>query len=169
MKGLDAYKVLGIPPTATKDEVRAAYRALARRWHPDRFMPGPERDWANEKMARINAAYRMCLNRLKNARGAVLDEDGQLAAARKLIDDGHYAAARRMLMGCNTRCAEWNYLFGLALAALRETDKAAIYLTVAVHQDPKSAAYARALREVRREQDSRLGPLLGLLNRARMG
>ncbi len=166
---MDAYKLLDIPPTATKDEIRSAYRALARRWHPDRFMVGPERDWANNRMAEINAAYRTCLNRLKDARGAVRDEDARLAEVRQMIDDGRFADARRMLMGCSTRCAEWNYLFGLALAAMRETDKAAIYLGVAAHQNPASAVYARALREVRRQQASRLRPLQELIARARMG
>jgi hypothetical protein len=61
---LNGYEVLNIPANATRDEIRAAYRELARRWHPDRFLPGPERDWANEKMADINAAYRLCLNGL---------------------------------------------------------------------------------------------------------
>ena len=48
---MNGYEVLNIPATASLDEIRAAYRNLARRWHPDRFMAGPERDWANEKMA----------------------------------------------------------------------------------------------------------------------
>ena len=59
---MNGYEVLNIPATASLDEIRAAYRNLARRWHPDRFMPGPERDWANEKMAAINAAYRACID-----------------------------------------------------------------------------------------------------------
>ena len=40
---MNAYEVLNIAPNATRDEIRAAYRELARRWHPDRFMAGPER------------------------------------------------------------------------------------------------------------------------------
>ena len=60
---MNGYEVLKIPVTATRDDIRAAYRALARRWHPDRFAEGPERDWANEKMAEINAAYQACIRR----------------------------------------------------------------------------------------------------------
>ena len=59
---MNEYEILNIKQTATPEEIRAAYRDLARRWHPDRFMAGPERDWANEKMAQINAAYRSCLD-----------------------------------------------------------------------------------------------------------
>ena len=162
---MDAFKVLDIPPTATKDEIRAAYRTLARRWHPDRFLPGPERDWANEKMAEINAAYRACLNHLKDRPAPREDEDDGLAAVRQLIDDGRYTDARRVLMGLSTRCAEWNYLFGAVLLKLSEFDKALIYLSVAAHQNPQSAKYARALKEARRMESTHR--LTALFNRRR--
>ena len=136
-----------MPPTATREEIRRAYRSLARRWHPDRFMAGPERDWANEKMADINAAYRLCLDGLRDARTAAASDSEGLAQVRKLIDDGLYTTARKKLMGLNTRCAEWNYLFGWLLMQSSELDKALIYLSVAAHQNPESAKYARALRE----------------------
>jgi molecular chaperone DnaJ len=47
------YRTLGVPPDATTEEIRAAYRALARRHHPDR---SPHDAGA---MARINEAYRV--------------------------------------------------------------------------------------------------------------
>ena len=53
-------------------------------------------------------------------------------------------------MGCSTRCAEWNYLFGALLMQTRETEKAIMYLSVAAHQRPDSAKYARALAEARK-------------------
>jgi hypothetical protein len=49
----DPFALLGLTPDASSDELTAAYRAAAKRWHPDR-RPGPE---AAEQMARINAAY----------------------------------------------------------------------------------------------------------------
>jgi len=145
---LNAYEVLNIPATATREEIRAAYRKLARRWHPDRFMVGPERDWANEKMAVINAAYRECLDGTA-ARSANAGDHERLAQVQKLIDDGKYDSARQMLMGFTTRCAEWNYLFGAVLLRLCETEKALIYLSVAAHQNPSSAKYAKALDEAK--------------------
>ena len=144
---MNGYEVLNIPKTATRDEIRTAYRDLARRWHPDRFMPGPERDWANERMATINAAYRLCLNGLSDARLAVDSEGEALRRVQALIDSGEYQSARRLLMGFDTRCAEWNYLFGAVLLNLCETEKALIYLSVAAHQAPKCAKYAQALEE----------------------
>lgn len=158
---MNAYKLLNLPPTATKAEIRAAYRALARRWHPDRFMEGPERDWANEKMAEINAAYRACLNRTVSDADAESDAR-TLKRIEELIDGGQYPLARRMLMSIATRCAEWNYLFGAMLMKTRDTRKALIYLSVATHQQPENAKYARAFADAQRiEQGSRgLGALL---------
>ena len=152
---MNGYEVLNIPVTATREEIRTAYRDLARRWHPDRFLPGPERDWANERMAKINAAYRLCLDGLKDARLAVDNEDEALRQVQALIDDGKYQSARKLLMGFDTRCAEWNYLFGYVLMNLSETDKALIYLSVAAHQKPKCVKYARALEDAQRQRATR--------------
>ncbi len=144
---MDAFQVLGIPVTSDREQIRAAYRALARRWHPDRFMAGPERDWANDKMAEINAAYRECLDGLKRVSKPAETENAALAQVQSLIDSGNYLSARKMLMGISTRCSEWNYLFGAVLLRLAETEKALIYLSVAAHQNPDCLKYIRALNE----------------------
>ena len=170
---MNAYEVLKIPATATKDEIRAAYRDMARRWHPDRFMPGPERDWANEKMAAINAAYRACLNGAHGAgaaRSASVTADGEgeaLRCVQTLIDEGRYISAREMLMRFDTRCAEWTYLFGAVLLAQNDTEKARIYLSVAAHQDPECVKYALALKEA--ERRGGVNRLTGLFARMRHG
>ena len=164
MNPLNAYEVLNLPPSATKDEVRTAYRKLARRWHPDRFLEGPERDWANEKMAEINAAYRACLDD-KAGRGDAEADARALRRIEELIDGGQYPLARRMLMDIATRCAEWNYLFGALQMKLNDTRKALIYLSVAAHQQPENAKYARAFADAQREQ--RRSGLSSLLKRVR--
>ena len=53
----DPYKILGVSPTATDDEVKAAYRALARKYHPDKYRDSDLAEMAGEKMKEINAAY----------------------------------------------------------------------------------------------------------------
>lgn len=163
---MNAYHVLQLPETATFAEVRAAYRALARRWHPDRFAEGPERDWANEKMAEINAAYQACI-RCAPRRAAAVDEGGELRRIEELIAGGQYLNARRLLMSVATRCAEWNYLFGAILLKMNETRKALIYLSVAAHQQPENAKYLRALRDAESVQHGVRTGLLDRLRRAR--
>ena len=53
----DPYKVLGVSPNATDDEVKDAYRRLARKYHPDNYVNNPLSDLATEKMKEINEAY----------------------------------------------------------------------------------------------------------------
>lgn len=55
----DPYKVLGLQQGASEDEVKSAYRRLAKKYHPD-LNPGNEE--AAKKMNEINAAY----DRIKN-------------------------------------------------------------------------------------------------------
>lgn len=55
---MDAHAVLGLPHGATKEQVKARYRELVRRWHPDKNKdPG-----APAKMQEINRAYEMLIN-----------------------------------------------------------------------------------------------------------
>jgi hypothetical protein len=55
---IDPYQVLGVARNASTEEVRRAYRSLARRHHPDRD-PGP---WAADRFRLINEAYRMLVD-----------------------------------------------------------------------------------------------------------
>ena len=55
MSEIDHYAVLGVSPAAEDVVIRAAYRALAQRYHPDKW--GGDLKVANERMAEINAAF----------------------------------------------------------------------------------------------------------------
>lgn len=65
----DPYQVLGVPSTATDEEVKKAYRNLAKKYHPDNYHDDPLADLAQEKMKEINEAY---------------EEDPEPAQARRL-------------------------------------------------------------------------------------
>ena len=54
---MDPYKVLGVSPSASEDEIKRAYRDLARKYHPDNYINNPLADLAKEKMQEINDAY----------------------------------------------------------------------------------------------------------------
>ena len=59
----DPYKVLGVSPDASDEEIKRAYRRLAKQYHPD-LNPGDE--VAAKKMQQINAAYDQSKNPEKN-------------------------------------------------------------------------------------------------------
>ncbi len=53
----DPYSVLGITPEATDEEVKQAYRTLARKYHPDNYQDNPSGRSGRGKMKEINEAY----------------------------------------------------------------------------------------------------------------
>jgi molecular chaperone DnaJ len=122
----DPYKVLGVSPSASDDEIQKAYRKLVKKYHPD-VNPGDEN--AERKMREINAAY----DQIRNIRegkatggysGAGQNAGGgyyggfswedmfggfggfnqnyqeattELTAARNYINSGHYREAMNVL------------------------------------------------------------------------
>ena len=56
VKFRDYYEVLGVPRTAKPEDIKRAYRELARKHHPD-LHPAPERAQAAERFKEINEAY----------------------------------------------------------------------------------------------------------------
>lgn len=58
---LDPYSVLGLSRTASEDEVKKAYRALSRKYHPDANVNNPNRDKAEEKFKEIQQAYQQIM------------------------------------------------------------------------------------------------------------
>ena len=65
----DPYKVLGVSPSATDEEIKDAYRKLAKKYHPDQYGDSPLSELAGEKMKEINEAYDTIVSQRKN-RGA---------------------------------------------------------------------------------------------------
>lgn len=62
-----ACRVLGVAATSTREQIRAAYRKMASRYHPDRLAQSGarEQELASDRMARVNEAYRLlCRNPL---------------------------------------------------------------------------------------------------------
>mgnify|MGYP003268313395 FL=1 len=58
---MDPYKVLGVTPQTSDDDVKRAYRELARKYHPDNYVNNPLADLAETRMKEINEAYDLSL------------------------------------------------------------------------------------------------------------
>ena len=66
---MDPYKVLGVTPQTSDDDVKRAYRELARKYHPDNYVNNPLADLAETRMKEINEAYDMIMNERRNPAG----------------------------------------------------------------------------------------------------
>lgn len=72
----DYYDTLGLKRNATEKEIKAAYRRLARKWHPD-LRPAHEKDEAAEQFKRVNEAYEVLKDTEKRARYDELGKNWQ--------------------------------------------------------------------------------------------
>lgn len=158
----DPFSELDVRPGAAPCEIRAAYRAQARKWHPDKFPEGPERAEAEARMIRLNRAYEEAMGRAPSraAQSAPASAtptpdagDDLLRDVRSLMAMGQLDHARRALMRAQGRGAEWNYLFGAILMRRGEYEKAAVYFGVSTRMSPDCPQYRAALRSAEALRD----------------
>ena len=74
---MDPYKVLGVTPQTSDDDVKRAYRELARKYHPDNYVNNPLADLAEARMKEINEAYDTIMSERSGKTGAGAGSTGQ--------------------------------------------------------------------------------------------
>lgn len=153
MKMMDPYKVLGVSPNATDQQVKEAYRELAKKYHPDAYADNPLADLASEKMKEINEAYDTIMNMRRlgynqgNRYGSSNSGASQFADIRRLINENRTVEAEELLDGIppQSRDAEWHFLKGSIQYKKGYLDSAYTYFSTACRMNPTNAEYAAAL------------------------
>lgn len=165
----DPYKVLGVGRDASDEEIKRAYRALAKKYHPD-LNPGDQE--AARKMQEVNAAYEQIKNpekaqqanpggyggyggyydpfggyRQQSYGGAQAGDPYQQAAAQ-YIRFGRYQEALNALGSCTERNARWYYLSALANDGLGNQVTALEHIRRAVSMEPDNMEYQQALNRI---------------------
>ena len=155
----DPYKILNIPPSATDEEVKKAYRELARKYHPDNYHDNPLADLAQEKMKEINEAYELIQKQRKVSTGSYASggysgsyssagSDPAMQQVRLAINRGDLGTAERLLSAASSHTAEWNFLMGVVTSRRGWLDEAKRYLETAVSMEPNNTEYQSALNAI---------------------
>lgn len=153
----DPYKILGVSPQADEEEIKKAYRALAKKYHPDNYANTEFSDIAGEKMKEINQAYDQILHERATGQSSSTSSSSTASAyprIRELIAAGRLAEAEVMLEGESQRGAEWYYLKGLCAMYGRRYNDAASFFGIAYHQEPGNAEYASMYRRFQGAQQN---------------
>ncbi len=148
----DPYGVLGISRTATDDEVKKAYRKLAKQYHPDIH---PDRDFAEKKMAEINAAYDQIIRQRqgKEPESGFRGQPGEgstpeMTAVRNYIYYRRFREAFNVLNRIQDRNAEWYFLSAAAHAGVGNRVQALEFARKAVEMEPNNAEYRQVLEQL---------------------
>ena len=162
----DPYKVLGVSPNASDEEVKAAYRKLAKKYHPD-LNPGDE--YAAQKMNEINAAYEQIKNPQPQndpfgaygyggnygygsygSYGSAENERSEIIAARNYIRARHFREAITALSGVpeSQRDGEWYYLNAIAAYNLGNRVAALESAKTACRLSPGNMQYQQLLQQI---------------------
>ena len=159
----DPYKILGVSRDATDDEIKRAYRQLAKKYHPDRN-PGDAE--AAKKMQQVNAAYEQIKNpeKAQSSTGyggyssydpfggyqqrTQQDGDSYLQAAYNYIRFGRYREALNALQNCTKKDARWYYLSALANYNLGNQVTALEHIRRAVSMEPDNQEYLYTLEQM---------------------
>jgi molecular chaperone DnaJ len=150
------YEILGVNESATDEEVKAAYKAMVNKYHPDRHANNPLEDLAEEKLREVNIAYDEINDIRKGKKSNTYSSTGgyggrrntaspEFAEVRRDIDSNRLNEAATKLQRVQTRSAEWIFLDGMISYRKGWYDDAISKIQQAVYMDPQNAEYNQAL------------------------
>lgn len=160
------YEVLGVRQGASLDEVRQAYRELAKKYHPDRYADNPLRDLAEEKMREINEAYDYLMKNNTNSSSNGYGNNSHsnsngygnnfssFQRIRDLINRNDIKTAEYELNQISNKNAEWFFLRGMI--SLRKGWYSQGYqdIQTAVSMDPSNYEYREMFNRLQHNQNN---------------
>ena len=153
----DPYEILGVSRDATEEEIKKAYRELARKYHPDNYANSPLSDLASEKMKEVNEAYDAALKNLKTGGGSSSSygTDSEFIEIRNLINQRNFYEADLKLnsVPADKRNAEWHYLKGCIFTGRGWYFEAAKHFETACRMDPDNPEYKNAFDSINKSSD----------------
>lgn len=161
---MNPYEVLGIKPGASEEEIKAAYKELVKKYHPDKYIDNPLADLAEKKLQEVNEAYDMLMKKPGStgygSSGGYGSQGGYASQGsyesqsdynytadfqriRQDIDRGRLDSAEAALNGMSIRNAEWFFLKGVLSSRKGWYDDAVNNLQTACNMEPSNQEYRR--------------------------
>lgn len=157
---MDPYEVLGVRQGASEEEIKAAYKELVKKYHPDKYQNNPLSDLAEEKLQEVNEAYDMLMKGNSGSSGYGggsgynaggygggygRTSSAEFNQVRRNIDAGNLQGAEEILNRSQNRNAEWMFLSGMLSYRKGWYDDAVSKVQQAVNMDPQNPEYRQAL------------------------
>jgi DnaJ-class molecular chaperone len=164
----DPYSILGVSKDASDEEIKSAYRALARKYHPDNYGDdNPLKELATDKMQEINLAYDE-IQKIRSSGGGssyrgggnsyhgggtYYDNYGSSGSSsgayheiRRCISSKKFGEAERRIaeIPISDRTAEWHYLNSVLLMHRGNVNDAMRELEMACSMEPGNMEYQKA-------------------------
>ena len=166
----DPYEVLGLARGASDEEIKKAYRALSRKYHPDANVNNPNAAQAEERFKQVQAAYDQIMkekeqgyfggygnaggyggfggHQQRNTAGQEDDYTRHLNAAMNYVRAGRYQEALHVLSGMERKDAGWYYASAIANSGLGNNVSALQHAQRAVELEPGRMEYELLLRRL---------------------
>ena len=145
----NAYEILGLVSTASREEIDARYKELRDKYQRDRFLPGEEGEDASEKLQQIEVAYRDILASMEEASQAkTFTEDTGYDEIQRLITEGKLNEAQALLDAREIRDAEWHYIQSILFYKQNWFLESKKQLELACQMDPTNERYKQSLEKL---------------------
>ena len=137
------YEFLGLPETATDEEITARYNELKAIYSEDRWLDGEAGNEAARNLTKLETAYREIMDTRKESKTNTEGKDAYEEIAELLKED-KLAEAQARLDDFNERGAEWHYLQAVVYYKKSWINESKKQLEIAIEMDPSNQKYRAA-------------------------